>query len=181
MANRILLRWCIHIVAVAALVAISDIATAQLPHTANTFRNEAGASPAKGRVADLAWLVGDWVGRGFGDVSEETWTPPQAGSMVGVFRQHKDGKPWFYEFLLLKDEGESVELRLKHFNPDGTGWEEKDKFVTFKLVRLQPNEALFQGLTFRREGDTLKIWVAMKRGETVSEAPFEFKLRKAGV
>lgn len=162
------------------LAVITSAAFAQQPHTANTFRNEPDAAPAKGRVADMAWLAGDWVGRGFNDVAEETWAPPQAGSMVGVFRQHKAGKPWFYEFMLMRDEGESVELRLKHFNPDGTSWEEKDKYVTFKLVGIKPNEALFSGLTFRREGDTLRIWLAMKRGETVSEVPFEFKLRKTG-
>jgi hypothetical protein len=162
------------------LLLISPWIGAQQAHTANTFRPEAGVAPAKGRVADLAWLAGDWVGRGMGDVSEEFWAPPQAGSMVGVFRQHKDGKPFFYEFLLLREEGESVELRIKHFNPDGTGWEEKDKFVTFKLLRVKPNEALFSGLTFRREGDTLKIWLAMRRGETVNEVAFEFKLRGAG-
>ncbi len=33
--------------------------------------------------------------------------------------------------------GGSLELRLKHFNPDGSGWEEKDHFVT--LVYKQQN------------------------------------------
>jgi hypothetical protein len=161
------------------LLFLSQLAAAQVPHTKNTFRSEENAAPVKARVADMAWLAGDWVGRGFNDLSEETWAKPSAGSMVGVFRQHKDGQPWFYEFMLLKDEGEGVELRIKHFNPDGTAWEEKEKFTTFKLLGLKPNEALFSGLTFRRNGNTLKIWLAMRNGEALNEVPFEFKLRLA--
>ena len=68
----------------------------------------------------------------------------------------------FYEFLLLREKEGSLELRLKHFNPDIVGWEEKDVFVTFKLVAIEPQAAYFSGLTYRLEGDALKIYLAMR-------------------
>ena len=86
--------------------------------------------------------------------------------MMGVFRQFRDGKPRFYEFMLMSEVGDTVELRIKHFNPDVTGWEEKDKYTTFKLVKVEGQNAWFSGLTFKRQGNSLKIYLALRRGGT---------------
>ena len=69
---------------------------------------------------------------------------------------------------LLESEG-SVELRLKHVNPDMTGWEEKNGFVTFCLVKQDASAAYFSGLTFRRlADDTLEAYLALRdRGSDV--------------
>ena len=39
-------------------------------------------------------------------------------------------------------------LRLKHFNPDFTGWEQKDEYVTFRLQSVAPNQVVFNGLSY---------------------------------
>lgn len=138
----------------------------------NTRQLLDGQKPAPARIEDFNWLEGRWLGSGFGDLSEEQWQPARNGSMLGLFRQHRNGQPMFYEFLLLTQIDETVELRLKHFNPDLTGWEEKDTFLTFRLIEVKPDEAWFHGLTFRREGDQLSIFLRMRHQDKTQEAVF---------
>jgi hypothetical protein len=85
---------------------------------------------------------------------DEVWSDPAGGAMVGYFRLVRDGKPVFYEILTIMESEGSVEMRLKHVNPDMTGWEEKNAFVTFRLVKHDATGAYFSGLTFRRISDT---------------------------
>jgi len=143
-----------------------------------------GHIPPPATVAEAAWLVGDWVGPGIGGArSAETWLPPSSGTMVGVFVQEKgDGSLQFTEHMYMAQEGASLMLKLKHFNPDLTGWEEKDGMVRFPLVSIAPCAAYFSGLTYRCDGeDGLLVAVRMKsEGEKVSELVFRFK-RRGGV
>jgi len=130
-------------------------------------------------LADVAWLQGRWTGDGLGGVNEELWSPPGGGVMMGMYRLLKDGKPVFYEFLMLAEESGSLVMKLKHFNPDFSGWEEKTGFVTFKLVAVEPRAVYFSGLTFLREGDDeLHIYLRLreKSGEVREEV---FKMRRA--
>jgi hypothetical protein len=82
---------------------------------------------------------------------------------MGMFRSLKGGAVVFYEFLTLVEDGGSLVLKLKHFNPDLTGWEEKGESITFHLVKITPTEAFFDGLTFRRIGDRAQqIFLAIR-------------------
>ena len=154
-----------HLVLASACLLLSVCVAAQTASTDNTVRLADGAASPAARVADLAFLAGSWRGPGVdGGDSEEIWAEPAAGQMMGVFRQFRDGKPRFYEFMLMSEVGDTVELRIKHFNPDVTGWEEKDKYTTFKLVKVEGQNAWFSGLTFKRQGNSLKIYLALRRG-----------------
>jgi hypothetical protein len=147
-------------------------------NTPNTLRLAADAPRPKATVADLAWLAGRWTGEGLGGRIEETWSPPDAGSMVGYFRLVKDGKPVFYEIMTILEVEGSLQLRLKHVNPDMTGWEEKNDFVTFRLVKQDDTGVWFDGLTFRRTGaDTMDGYLALRNRTTgaVSEEKFSYR------
>ena len=135
-----------------------------------------GPSPPA-TLADIAWLEGHWVGDGLGGVSEETWSPPRAGVMMGTYRLVKDGKAVFYEFLLLTEENGTLAMKLKHFNPDFSGWEEKAAFVTFKLVAIEPRAVHFDGLSYVREGeDELRIYLLLRdKDGTVREELFTMR------
>jgi hypothetical protein len=149
---------------------------AQTPgSTPNTLRLAEGAPRPAAKVADLAWLAGRWIGEGLGGQAEETWSEPAAGAMVGYFRLVREGKPVFYEIMTLVEAEGSVEMRLKHVNPDMTGWEEKNDFVTFKLVKHEGTTAHFSGLTLRRSGDALEIFLALRSGGTVREEKFTMR------
>jgi hypothetical protein len=136
---------------------------------------EEGAQSPPAKIADVAFIAGHWQGEALGGKTEEIWSPPQAGSLMGVFRLITDDKVAFYEILTITEEANSLVLRIKHFHPDLKGWEEKDEVRVFPLVRVEPRTAYFDGLTFRRDDDgRLTVWVRMKQeGKTVDQAfPF---------
>ena len=127
---------------------------------------EENQPPGKGKVEDLNWLTGYWTGSGLGGDCEEVWLPAKDGHMVGTFRFWDEGKLVFSEFMNFVQEGESISLKLKHFNPDLSGWEEKEEWTTFKLIELGPNTAWFHGITYERKGDELVIYLALtEKGE----------------
>lgn len=117
--------------------------------------------PGKGKISKLQWLVGYWAGTGLGGECEEVWMPAVDGQMIGTFRFWKEGKLVFSEFMHLIQEEESITLKLKHFNPDLSGWEEKEEWTTFSLIELGEEKAWFEGLTMERKGEKLLISVEL--------------------
>jgi hypothetical protein len=140
-----------------------------------------GHVPPPAKIADAAWLEGAWVGVGIdGAEAAESWLPPSGGTMAGIFLQEKpDGSVMFTEMMYLTEDAGSLVLKLKHFNPDLTGWEEKDDMVRFHLLSIEPCAAYFSSLTYRCEPDGgLLVAVRMKgEGAEVKELVFRFKRR----
>jgi hypothetical protein len=140
---------------------------------------ELGEAPSPPATLEaVAWLAGHWVGEGLGGVSEEIWSPPAGGAMMGAYRMLKDGRPVFYEFLLIVEEKGSLILKLKHFHPDLTGWEEKADFVDFPLVAVEPKAVHFDGLSFLLEPDgSLTIYLLLhdRKSGAVREEPFRLR------
>ncbi len=132
-------------IAAAALAAGQDLEIRSLA---------AGAASPPARVEDVAWLAGRWVGEGLGGCSEENLAPPVGDQMMGMFRQTKpDGSLWFYEFYTIAPKGDSIAMRIKHFNPDMSAWEEKDGFIEFALVAVEERAVYFDGLTYALDGE----------------------------
>jgi hypothetical protein len=143
---------------------VCSLAAAQTQLTDNTVRLDDGQGAGAARLSDIQWLTGYWIGEGLGGIVDEMWSPARRGSMVGTFRMWKDGELAFSEYFHLAEDSGSVRLRLKHFDSDFHGWEEKDKFVEFPLVKVDGKTAWFDGLTYRLNADgTLSVFVAMKR------------------
>jgi Domain of unknown function (DUF6265) len=144
--------------------------------TAHTSRLDPGATSPPATITDMAWLAGQWAGPALGGLSEEIWSPPKAGSMMGMYRLVRDGKPIFYEMMTLVEEKASLTLRLKHFNPDLTGWEAKDKTIDFPLVAFSNEVIHFDGMSFHRQSDTtLIVYVAISnKGGQVREEAFRY-------
>ncbi|RAI85958.1 DUF6265 family protein [Algoriphagus yeomjeoni] len=122
---------------------------------------EKDQEPGKGNVSDLDWLEGFWTGTGFGGECEEVWMPAVDGNMIGTFRFWSEGKLVFSEFMNIVQEGDTFSLKLKHFNADLSPWEEKDKWTTFRLVEVGEDAVYFHGLTMKREGNEINLWLAM--------------------
>ena len=133
---------------------------------------------AAATIADASWLPGRWVGEGLGGTVEETWAPAAGGQMVGHFQLVKDGKPVFYELMMLDVQPRGLRLRVKHFNADFTAWEDKGGWHSFEPVSAEPNLLNFNGLTLARDGETLNIVVTMKQKDgRIERVPL--KLRRA--
>ncbi len=127
-------------------------------------------------IEDAAWLAGRWVGTGFGGQMEEAWAPPVGGQMVGHFRYWRDGQPQFYEFMMMDVAEGGVRMRVKHFNPDFVGWEDKDGWVTFEPVSVGPDALIFNGLEIRRDGpDRVVMTIRMRQGDVVEEEVLQFR------
>lgn len=150
---------------------------AQVKNTENTLKLSEGQVSEKATIADAAWLTGSWRGPGLGGISDETWSRPEGGGIVGTYRLLKDGKPVFYEMMWLLEVEGTLVLRLKHFNPDLTGWEEKDKTVDFKFIKKDGNRLYFSGLTYEHgTKDELNIFLALRqRDGTLKEEVFRMK------
>lgn len=127
-----------------------------------------GHAPIRAQLADLAWMAGAWKGPGLGGVAEEHWTRPSGGSMLGMFRLvNGKGKASVFELILIEQVDDQIVYRFRHFGPGHKPWEPPDKPLTFDLVRLSANEALFESnvqtdpkrLTYRRDDDKLQIRV----------------------
>ncbi|MEM7780385.1 MAG: DUF6265 family protein [Pseudomonadota bacterium] len=130
-------------------------------------------------LAEMDWLVGQWTGEGInGAPALESWLPPTGPVMIGTFvQQNEDASIMFTEHLYLMEEEGSLVLRLKHFNADLTGWEEKDEMLAFRLVAIEDCAAYFNALTLRcadpeAPGEGLVAAVRMQSG---AELVFNFE------
>jgi hypothetical protein len=149
-----------------------QLLVAQEKYTAHTFtRGDGLETSVDASLEHFNWMIGQWVGSAFGGSIEEHWSAPTAGSMVGTFKLMHENVPTMYEIQLLMADSAGVRIRLKHFNADLTGWEEKDAFVTFPLLKIAPGAAYFDGLTYQRvHADSIQIFLAVgQRGGGIRE------------
>jgi hypothetical protein len=118
--------------------------------TPNTIRLKAGMSRPKATLDAVAWMAGGtWRGEGLGGVTEETWSTPAAGAMMGMFRVVKRG---------------------------ANGQEELGFYEFLRLAKVTPEAIYFDGLTFRREGaDKMTIFLALRDSAgTLREEVFRY-------
>lgn len=122
-------------------------------------------TPIAAELQDLAWISGHWRAQALGGLCEEIWSEPVDGSMMGMFRLIGAGEVQFYELMTITGERDQVLLRIRHFSDRLSAWEEKDKPMVFRLLRLEPGIAFFDGLTLSREGeDGLLVQVRFDAG-----------------
>lgn len=138
--------------------------------------------PPAAQLSEFSWMVGQWEGSGVsGNLAVESWLPPTGNTMVGTFVQtDAGGNIQFSEHMYLMEDDGTVVLRLKHFNADLTGWEERDDMTSFRLLSVEPCAAYFGGLTIRCEGDSgLLVAVRMRSSAgAVSELVFDFERQR---
>lgn len=136
--------------------------------------------PAKEEVAkaiefdinNYSWLAGHWTGDGFGGVSDEVWSLPAGGIMMGVYRNIQKGKVVFYEFITLDETG----MKLKHFTPEMKSWEEKEDYVHFEMIEATADKLTLKGLVLERKSDTeMDISLKMKENGVVRTEVFHMK------
>jgi hypothetical protein len=172
MATRVPLILC------AMLFVLGGLAQAQERQTEHTFKRSATAELPRATLADMKWLEGRWVGAAFGGKTEEQWSAPDGGAMVGWYRLVKDGRPVFYELMTVVEKGGSLVMRLKHFHADLKGWEEKDEVREFALVAKEEGAMHFEGMSFHPKGDALTVYLAIEHDDgKVTEEKFEYARR----
>ena len=87
-----------------------------------------------------------------------------------MFKLLKGDEVAFYELLLLVEEEGSLSLKVKHFNSDFTAWEDKEDYVTFRLVKIREDAVDFSGLSFHRiNDDEIHAYLALRDDEKTWE------------
>ena len=117
------------------------------------------ASPAA-RIDDLGWLAGAWVGEAGGRWTEESWTPPRGGVMLGVSRSGRGAELREYEFIRIARGGDGAISYIAM--PQGGAP------VAFALVRRERTRAIFenvahdypQRIEYVRDGDVLTATIS---------------------
>ena len=160
----------------AALALALSLAPAALAQQTRVLA--AGARSPAAKISDLGWLVGQWTGEGFGATLYETYSAPIGGQMPGHFYVAKDGKPSLYEFVMIAEVGDSIEYRVRHFNPDMTAWEDKAHFIRFPLVAFDRDNWYFEGLTIRRTGPDTAEHVVLIKSKDGKEEEAVLKYRR---
>ena len=162
--------------AIVLLVCLAQSAVAQSQRTEHTYQlDDPDARPAA-TLDDVAWLVGNWSGEAFGASFEEHWNPPSAGSMIGFFKLLDGDDVSFYELLLLVEEEGSLALKVKHFNPDFSAWEEKEDYVTFRYIMSDGDAVHFSGISFYRiDEDNMVGYIVFRSGDEVREEKLVYR------
>jgi hypothetical protein len=162
---------------------VPRMASAQRPSPPAPPAPVSAPSPLRATVADLAWLAGHWRDETATDLSEEVWSAPHGDSMLGMWRWASKGQARVIELLMVRQEGDGVAFRFRHFDGTLKAWEDKDAPFVLPMIRGGPSMAVFQGrsekggllrLTYTREGDAL---VAVL--EKDDQKPQTFRFRRA--
>lgn len=117
------------------------------------------------QLEDISWLVGRWTGEGLGGQMEEVWSPASDGQMVGHFSLTINGRLYVYEIMLMDEHGGGLRQRVKHFNREFVGWEDKDDWHAFDFVSSAPDILLLDGLEYRRNGEVLNIRLSLSQAD----------------
>ena len=115
-----------------------------------------GAVPAQAAdVASLGWMSGQWVSEGTDGWTEELWTVPRGGMLLGTNRSGRGDKPMGFEFLRISSDAEGS---ITYWASPG------GKTPTaFALASQSESEAVFENpandfptrIVYRRDGETL--------------------------
>lgn len=65
-------------------------------------------TPTASRLEKLSWLAGSWALDSAGTRSEEHWTAPRGGLMVGMNRLVIGGRARAFEFLRIREQGDTI-------------------------------------------------------------------------
>jgi len=143
----------------------------------NTLQFTKDTISPKTKLAEVSWIQGHSKGEAFGGVTEEIWSPLLGDSMMFSFKLVVDGNVAFYEFGGIRQIGETLLLEFKHFYGDFKGWEEKNKTITFKFVKIENNKAYFEGFTFEKISDNeINLYVVLEdKDGKGKEVKFNYK------
>jgi hypothetical protein len=126
----------------------------------------AAASPERADISRLAWLSGSWVSEEGERWTEENWTAPRGGMMLGAGSSGRGGVVRDWEHMRIAPDDAGV---LSFWgSPKGA------PAVAFRLVSAGESNAVFenprhdfpQRIVYRREGEALIATISAKDGSS---------------
>lgn len=121
-------------------------------------------------VSDLAWMTGHYAGTTGNGTLEENWAEPEGGSMAALVRSTGDGATNMIELIVIEEEGSSLMLRLKQWDPGMAP--RAEGFQVMELLEIGDNRVVFenvsdgglQQLGYSLDGDQFTISVTTAQG-----------------
>ncbi len=145
----------------------------------NTLVYDSLKGSPKASLNDISWMQGHWKGEAFGGYTEEVWSPPSGNSMMFAFKSYsKSDEVKFYEFGVIMEIEGTLILRFKHFTPDIKGWETKDDYMNYKLVKVTPDKVYFDGFTFEKISEN-EIIIYVMLGDENGSTETQFNYQRA--
>lgn len=132
-------------------------------------------------IHDLAWLEGRWEGTGIdGQPAGERYSRIADGRLVGHFWQlDGNGAVMFYELITIMSDGDSVVMRLKHFDSGLAGWEDAsaDAAMAFPLLSRAADSWVFGPVTYTRNGEDELVGsvVVSDKGGITEKVEFRYR------
>jgi len=127
------------------------------------------AQNPKPSVDQLSFITGCWAFQSGDSETEEYWTKPAGGAMLGLSRTVKGGKTVFTEYTQIREQNGALSMFVQLGLAKST--------TEFRLTKLAVNEAVFTSdlenphqLVYRRKGDEL---AARTEGTKNGKAVFE--------
>ncbi|MDP7028263.1 MAG: DUF6265 family protein [Candidatus Marinimicrobia bacterium] len=96
-------------------------------------------------VNSLSWLTGSWQGPIEGNILEETWLPPRAGTIVALVRLTNESSTKFVEIIHIEEVNGTLELQLQLF--DNSLSPENPEAYHFELTKMEENYISFKGIS----------------------------------
>ena len=126
------------------------------------------AAPPAATIDELAWMAGRWEMTAGERWTEEYWSAPRGGMMVGYGRSGESGAAQAFEFLRIAP-GEDGRLAY-HASPDGR------PAVAFPMISNDGDSVTFanpahdhpQRIHYRRDGDGLVATISAEDGSSAS-------------
>ncbi|WP_374760219.1 DUF6265 family protein [Dyadobacter pollutisoli] len=97
-----------------------------------------------GKLADISFLEGHWLGTYNGGPIEAGWTAPAGNNIMGYIRMIKDDKPALYEVFAFEQTEKGPVAMVKHFKPGLIALEEKAVSDRYNFIEAKKNQALFE-------------------------------------
>lgn len=131
-----------------------------------------GQAAPGARADDLGWLAGHWLSEANGRWTEESWTMPRGGAMLGTSRSGRGETMREFEFLRI---GPGADGAIAyHAQPGGR------PAVAFRLVARDATSATFenpahdfpQRIRYVRDGDSLTATISAIDGSNAMSWSF---------
>ncbi len=87
-------------------------------------------------ITGLSWIAGSWVMEHGGTRVEELWTPPRAGTMMGVGRTMKGDQTVFFEFFRIASTPDGI---VYFASPGG-----RHPPTPFKMTEMTDDKVVFE-------------------------------------
>lgn len=144
-----------------------------------------GGTKGELTLRDITWLAGRWQDSNPTDYTDEHWTQPVGGAMVGMCRLGSETSKAIYEILLIEEKDGKLVYTMEHFGP---GLTHRDKApLVFdihrgagekEMVFVQRDSETSTRLIYRLAAkDRLEITLAKQRDG--KEVKRQFGLRRA--